>query len=52
MKNKVKLYNNTNGDNWLPGPGFLGTYRFKFLETERGGYITRKDVLVNTSPKF
>jgi hypothetical protein len=30
---------------WYPGPGFVGSYRFIFLEDNQGN-ITRKDVLV------
>jgi Leucine-rich repeat (LRR) protein len=37
---------------WQPGPGFLGTYRFMFIETDPGGNTTRKDIQVNITPKF
>lgn len=37
---------------WQPGPAFLGTYRFVFIEKNRGGQMKRKNVIVKISPKF
>ncbi|UCH93157.1 MAG: hypothetical protein JSV88_23125, partial [Candidatus Aminicenantes bacterium] len=37
---------------WIPGPGFLGTYRLIFIETNQYGKKTRKNIRVTIVPKF
>jgi hypothetical protein len=37
---------------WSPGPGFIGKYRFVFVETDETGQVSRKDIIVNIAPKF
>jgi len=37
---------------WIPGPGFLGTYRLIFIETNQYGEKNRKNILVTIVPKF
>jgi hypothetical protein len=36
---------------WIPGPGFLGKFHLVFVETGPDGSVTRKDVLVEITPK-
>ncbi len=36
---------------WQPGPGFVGEYRFVFIEKDNNGQLTRKNTLVNIEPK-
>ena len=37
---------------WTPGPGFIGTYRLVFINTDIYGRETRKDIMVIIDPKF
>ncbi len=37
---------------WLPGPGFLGTYRLVFIKRAASGKKTRRHITVNILPKF
>jgi len=37
---------------WQPGPGFVGNYLLVFIETDRYGNITKKNVRVTIAPKF
>jgi len=37
---------------WQPGPGFIGEYRFVFIEIGTNGAQSRKNVLVKILPKF
>jgi len=37
---------------WIPGPGFIGTYRIVFIETGREGEKNRKNIMVSILPKF
>ncbi|MCX6580187.1 MAG: Ig-like domain-containing protein [Candidatus Aminicenantes bacterium] len=37
---------------WIPGPGFIGTYRMAFIETDREGEKNRKNIMVSILPKF
>lgn len=37
---------------WIPGPGFVGTYRLVFIETGQDGETSRKNILVTIAPKF
>jgi len=36
---------------WQPGPGFVGEYRFVFIETDGFGQDAREDIVVNIKPK-
>jgi hypothetical protein len=36
---------------WQPGPGFVGEYRFVFIEKNDEGQYTRKNVVINIMPK-
>lgn len=36
---------------WQPGPGFIGKYRFVFIEKNNEGQYTRKNIVVNIVPK-
>jgi hypothetical protein len=37
---------------WLPGPGFIGEYHLVFIEKEKDGMMSRKDIIINIVPKF
>jgi hypothetical protein len=37
---------------WIPGPGFIGTYRFVFLEEKQNREWTKTSITVNILPKF
>lgn len=37
---------------WIPGPGFLGTYRLVFIEINQYGQKTRKNIWITIVPKF
>jgi hypothetical protein len=37
---------------WQPGPGFIGEYRFIFIEEEQNTDINRKNIVVKIVPKF
>jgi hypothetical protein len=37
---------------WIPGPGFVGTYRFIFLEEQPGKEWSKTFITVNILPKF
>jgi len=37
---------------WIPGPGFIGTYRLVFIETGREGEKNRKNIMISILPKF
>lgn len=37
---------------WTPGPGFIGKYRFIFVEMDENGQRKYKEVKVNIGPKF
>ncbi|MGD2085929.1 MAG: hypothetical protein PVH61_07080 [Candidatus Aminicenantes bacterium] len=36
---------------WQPGPGFLGEYRFVFIEKEQNKDISRKNIVVKIAPR-
>jgi Leucine-rich repeat (LRR) protein len=36
---------------WTPGPGFVGSYHFVFIERDRNNYLSRKEVIVDIRPK-
>ena len=38
--------------NWIPGPGFIGNYRFIFIETSENDLRLRKDIMVKIVPRF
>jgi hypothetical protein len=37
---------------WQPGPGFIGQYRFIFIEKEDTGPVKRKEITVKIVPKY
>jgi len=37
---------------WHPGPGFIGTYRFVFIEEDSTGGLTKQNVTIKIMPKF
>ncbi|MGD2085933.1 MAG: hypothetical protein PVH61_07100 [Candidatus Aminicenantes bacterium] len=37
---------------WQPGPGFIGEYRFVFIEKEQNTDINRKNIIVKILPRF
>ncbi|MGD2085931.1 MAG: hypothetical protein PVH61_07090 [Candidatus Aminicenantes bacterium] len=37
---------------WQPGPGFIGEYRFIFIEKEQNTDINRKNIVVKIAPRF
>jgi Leucine-rich repeat (LRR) protein len=37
---------------WQPGPGFIGEYRFVFIEKEQNTDISRKIIVVKIVPRF
>jgi hypothetical protein len=37
---------------WQPGPGFIGEYRFVFIEEEQGMTMSRRDIIIKIVPKF
>jgi len=37
---------------WLPGPGFIGTYRFVFGQEKQNGELSKKLVTVKILPRF
>ncbi len=37
---------------WIPSPGFLGEYRFVFVEKDKNGNLKRKYVTINIVPKY
>ncbi|MFC2141186.1 leucine-rich repeat domain-containing protein [Acidobacteriota bacterium] len=37
---------------WQPGPGFIGEYRFVFIEKEQNTDINRKNIVVKILPRF
>ena len=37
---------------WQPGPGFIGEYRFVFIEKEQNTDISRKNIVVKIVPRF
>jgi hypothetical protein len=36
---------------WQPGPGFIGEYRFVFIEKEQNTDISRKNIVVKIVPR-
>jgi hypothetical protein len=36
---------------WIPGPGFVGTYRLVFVETDENGEQSRKEIMVTIVPR-
>ncbi|MDQ1350843.1 MAG: Fibronectin type-III protein, partial [Acidobacteriota bacterium] len=36
---------------WQPGPGFVGEYRFVFIEKDNEGQFTQKHIVVNIKTK-
>jgi hypothetical protein len=36
---------------WTPGPGFVGSYHFVFIERDHDNYLTRKEVIVDIRAK-
>ncbi|MGD2085938.1 MAG: SBBP repeat-containing protein [Candidatus Aminicenantes bacterium] len=38
--------------NWQPGPGFIGEYRFVFIEKGPDGELTKKNIKLVINPKF
>jgi hypothetical protein len=38
--------------NWIPGPGFIGTYRLLFVETSENHGPSRKDIMITIVPRF
>jgi hypothetical protein len=37
---------------WQPGPGFLGEYRFVFIENVQNRDVCRKNIMVKIGPRF
>ena len=37
---------------WQPGPGFVGSYRFIFLEEKQDGELIKTFIIANILPKF
>jgi M6 family metalloprotease-like protein len=37
---------------WLPGPGFVGEYRFIFIEKRKNAEMSRKNIIVKILPKY
>ena len=37
---------------WIPGPGFLGEYRFVFVEKDKNGNWYKKYIKINVIPKY
>jgi hypothetical protein len=37
---------------WLPVPGFVGAYRFEFIETDNHGRRITKTIVLNIKPKI
>jgi hypothetical protein len=37
---------------WQPGPGFIGEYRFVFIEKEQNTGINRKNIIVKIVPRY
>lgn len=37
--------------NWIPGPGFVCTYRLVFVETNEKGEQSRKEIMVTIAPR-
>jgi len=37
---------------WQPGAGFIGRYRFVFMEKAEDGSLNRKEIIINILPKF
>jgi hypothetical protein len=37
---------------WQPGLGFIGQYKFIFIEKRQNNQINRKNITVNIVPKF
>jgi hypothetical protein len=37
---------------WQPGPGFIGEYRFVFIEKEQNKDISQKNIVVKIVPRF
>jgi hypothetical protein len=36
---------------WLPGPGFVGDFSLKFINTDMKGEMKRKDIVIRITPK-
>jgi len=36
---------------WMPGPGFVGEYRFDFMETNPNGSISKRNIVIRILPK-
>jgi hypothetical protein len=37
---------------WMPGPGFLGEFRFVFIKKDYNGEIKKKFVSIKIEPKY
>jgi hypothetical protein len=37
---------------WQPGPGFVGEYRFVFIEKNRNKKMSKRNIFIRLSPKF
>ena len=37
---------------WQPGPGFVGNYRFRFVEIAQKGHSILKEIMIKVVPKF
>jgi hypothetical protein len=37
---------------WVPGPGFLGDYKFAFIEKSKTGEMKRRLITVRIRPQF
>ncbi|HLP61569.1 MAG TPA: hypothetical protein VK186_22200 [Candidatus Deferrimicrobium sp.] len=35
---------------WQPGPGFVGAYRFVFVEKDEAGQVNQEDIIINIMP--
>ncbi|NIM11055.1 MAG: hypothetical protein GTO45_03635 [Candidatus Aminicenantes bacterium] len=46
------LDNKTSKFYWQPGPGFVGYYHFVFIETDKDGKVSKKNIIVRIEPKF
>ncbi len=46
------LDNKTSKFYWHSGPGFVGYYHFVFIETDKDGKVSKKNIIVRIEPKF
>jgi hypothetical protein len=37
---------------WMPGPGFLGDYRFQFIVKDKDGAFRKREVVIRIEPRF